>query len=73
MLAIHKGDTLSYGKSVKTDIVATSETIGPFFGTGSALTGRVRFKGLVCGKASTDIQTFYLDQVTFNYTTGEVA
>jgi len=68
MLTIHKGDTLSYGKSVKTDIVATSETLYK-----SALTGRVRFKGLVCGKASTDIQSFYLDQVTLNYTTGEVA
>jgi hypothetical protein len=34
---------------------------------------RAIFNGLVCGKASTDIQTFYLDQVTKNYTTGEVA
>jgi hypothetical protein len=68
MLAIHKGDTLSYGKSVKTDIVATSE---PF--ENGDLTGRFSFFGLVCGKASTDIQEFFLDQVTKNYTTGEVA
>jgi hypothetical protein len=67
IMRISKGDTLSYGKSVKTDIVVTSVHAW------LDMQDRAIFNGLVCGKASTDIQTFYLDQVTKNYTTGEVA
>lgn len=76
VMLINIGDTLSYGLSVKTDIVVTYASLkpdDPEMGVFNNPDVRGAFYGLVCGKASTDIQKFYLDQVTKNYTTGEVA